>query len=264
MDYQHILFEAVQGVARLTLNRPDKLNSFIGAMHVELRHALDIVQSDASIRVLVITGAGRAFCAGQDLADPDMVIGTAPPDIGDVVEQNYKPLSLRLQNLRVPTVAMVNGVAAGAGASLALACDLVLAGKSARFIQAFIKIGLVPDAGGTFFLPRLVGEARAKAMALLGEPVTGEQAEAWGLIYKAVDDAALMDEAEALTAHLALQPTQAIARIKQAFLASGENDLATQLDLERELQQASGGTADFREGVRAFREKRAPVFTGRA
>ena len=261
---QAVIAEPRTGWMKIILNRPDKLNSLNPALHAGVVAALDAAEADPACRAILLTGAGRGFCAGQELGAEVMPgpNGEAP-DIRAILNR-WNPVVRRIRGMKLPVVCAVNGVAAGAGANLALACDLVLAGKSVRFIQAFIKIGLVPDAGGTFFLPRLVGEARAKAMALLGEPVSGEQAEAWGMIYKAVDDAALMDEAEALTAHLALQPTQAIARIKQAFLASGENDLATQLDLERELQQASGGTADFREGVRAFREKRAPVFTGRA
>ena len=180
MKYENILFEITDGIARLTLNRPDKLNSFTGDMHAELRAALDAIQADKSVRVLVLTGAGRAFCAGQDLADPDMAaVGGKMPDIGNVVDKNYKPLVLRLQNLRVPTLAAVNGIAAGAGASVALACDLVVASKSASFLQAFSKIGLVPDTGGTWFLPQRVGMARAMGLAMLADKLPAEKAADW-------------------------------------------------------------------------------------
>ena len=191
MAYENILYVVQSGVARITLNRPDKLNSFTSAMHAELRAALDEVQADRSARVLVLTGAGRGFCAGQDLSDPEVqfVEGQMPPDMGDIVEKNYKPLILRLQNLRVPTIAAVNGVAAGAGASLALACDLVIATKSASFLQAFSKIGLIPDTGGTWFLPQRVGMARAMGLALLAEKLPAQKAADWGLIWSAVEDA---------------------------------------------------------------------------
>ncbi|MFZ4624977.1 MAG: enoyl-CoA hydratase-related protein, partial [Rhodoferax sp.] len=188
MTYQTIRFEVQDSIARLTLNRPDKLNSFTTAMQAELRSALDTVQNDTSIRVLVLTGAGRAFCAGQDLADPEMAVGPMLPDIGNVIEKYYKPLILALQNLRVPTVAAVNGIAAGAGASLALACDLVIAAKSASFLQAFSKIGLIPDTGGTWFLPQRVGMARALGLALLADKLPAEKAAEWGLIWQVVDD----------------------------------------------------------------------------
>ena len=263
MSYQNILFEVTNGVARLTLNRPDKLNSFTGAMHAELRAALATVQTDKSIRVLVISGAGRAFCAGQDLADPDMAMGPLQPDIGNVIEENYKPLILGLQNLRVATVAMVNGIAAGAGASLALACDLVIAAKSAYFLQAFSKIGLIPDTGGTWFLPQRVGMARAMGLAMLGDRLSAEQAEVWGLIWKCVDDDKLMAEAEKLALHFSNAPTRGLARTKQALYASSGNNLEQQLELERSCQQELGFGHDYREGVAAFMEKRSPKFTGK-
>ena len=258
-----VITEPRNGWMKIILNRPEKLNALNPDLHAGVVAALDAAEADPGCRALLLTGAGRGFCAGQELGEEVMPgpNGEAP-DVRAILNR-WNPVVRRIRGMRIPVVCAVNGVAAGAGANIALACDLVLAARSARFIQSFIKIGLVPDAGGSFFLPRLVGEARAKALAMLGEPVTAEQAEAWGMIYKAVDDAALMAEAEALAAHLALQPTEALGRIKQAFLASGENDLATQLDLERELQQESAGTNDFREGVRAFQEKRAPAFTGR-
>ena len=262
MTYQNIRFEARDGIARLTLNRPDKLNSFNGAMHAELRAALDGVQHDKSIRVLVITGAGRGFCAGQDLADPDMAMGPLQPDIGNVVEHHYKPLILALQNLRVPTVAMVNGIAAGAGASLALACDLVIAGKSAAFLQAFSKIGLIPDTGGTWFLPQRVGMARAMGLALLAEKLPAEKAAEWGLIWQAVEDSDLAATVDQLAAQLAAMPTKALVRTRAAMHAAPNHTLEQQLNMEGGFMRELGWSPDFAEGVAAFMEKRAPKFTG--
>jgi 2-(1,2-epoxy-1,2-dihydrophenyl)acetyl-CoA isomerase len=262
MTYQNIRFEARDGITRLTLNRPDKLNSFNGAMHAELRAALDVVQHDKSIRVLVITGAGRGFCAGQDLADPDMAMGPLQPDIGNVVEHNYKPLILALQNLRVPTVAMVNGIAAGAGASLALACDLVIAGKSAAFLQAFSKIGLIPDTGGTWFLPQRVGMARAMGLALLADKLPAEKAAEWGLIWQAVEDSDLAATVDQLAAQLAAMPTKALVRTRQAMHAAPNHTLEQQLNMEGGFMRELGWSPDFAEGVAAFMEKRAPRFTG--
>jgi len=262
MTYQNILFEAQNGIARLTLNRPDKLNSFTGAMHTELRAALATVQTDKSIRVLVITGAGRAFSAGQDLADPDMAMGPMQPDIGNVVEENYKPLILGLQNLRVPTVAMVNGIAAGAGASLALACDLVIAAKSAYFLQAFSKIGLIPDTGGTWFLPQRVGMARAMGLAMLADKLPADKAEQWGLIWQAVDDADLVATVNKLAATLSTMPTKALVRTRTAMHAAPNHTLEQQLSLEGGFMRELGWSADFAEGVAAFMQKRAPKFTG--
>ncbi len=262
MNYQNIRFEAQDGIARLTLNRPDKLNSFNGAMHTELRTALDGVQHDKSIRVLVITGAGRGFCAGQDLADPDMAMGPLQPDIGNVVEHNYKPLILALQNLRVPTVAQVNGIAAGAGASLALACDLVIAAKSAAFLQAFSKIGLIPDTGGTWFLPQRVGMARAMGLALLAEKLPAEKAAEWGLIWQAVDDSELVSTVDKLAAQLAAMPTKALVRTRAAMHAAPNHTLEQQLNMEGGFMRELGWSPDFAEGVAAFMEKRLPKFTG--
>src|SRR5215831_1313645 len=194
MSYANILFSTDNGIARITLNRPDKLNAFNDALHADIRDALAQVKADASVRVLLLTGAGRGFCAGQDLADRAVRPGSEAVDIGASIERNYKPLVLALRALPMPVVCAVNGVAAGAGANLALACDIVIAARSASFIEAFCKIGLLPDAGGTYFLPRLVGVARARGMALLGDKVSAEQAEAWGLIWKAIDDDRLMAE----------------------------------------------------------------------
>jgi len=263
MTYQNIRFEVqTGGIARLTLNRPDKLNSFTGAMNAEIRAALDTVQADKTVRVLVISGAGRAFCAGQDLADPEMAMGPMLPDIGNVVEQYYKPLILALQNLRVPTVAMVNGIAAGAGASLALACDLIIAAKSAYFLQAFSKIGLIPDTGGTWFLPQRVGMARAMGLAMLADKLPAEKAQDWGLIWQAVDDAELAPTVDKLAAQLAAMPTKALVRTRAAMHAAPNHTLEQQLSLEAGFMRELGWSPDFAEGVAAFMEKRAPKFTG--
>lgn len=263
MSYEHLLFDVRDGVARITLNRPDRLNSFNDAMHAQLRDALDRVRSDASVRVLLLTGAGRGFCAGQDLGDRAVAPGGAPVDLGASIERNYLPLILALRSLPMPVVCAVNGVAAGAGANLALACDLVIAAKSASFIQAFCRIGLVPDSGGTYWLPRLVGTARAMGLAMLGEKLPAEQAEAWGLIWRCVDDAALAGTVDALVAQLAKAPTKGLAAIKQALHAADGNSLEQQLALERDLQRALGYSDDYREGVAAFIAKRPPQFTGR-
>jgi 2-(1,2-epoxy-1,2-dihydrophenyl)acetyl-CoA isomerase len=259
--HDELLVEQREGWRILTLNRPDRLNSFNGAMHGALARALDEAGSDPECRAVLLTGAGRAFCAGQDLSDP--ATSGSMSDLGKPIEEFYNPLIRRLRRLPKPVVCAVNGVAAGAGANIALACDIVLAARSAKFIQAFAKIGLVPDSGGTFFLPRLVGSARARGLALLGEPLAAEKAEDWGLIWKVVDDDQLRSEAEALTAHLAIQPTQALALIKQALEAASVNDLEKQLDLERDYQRLAGRTPDYAEGTRAFLEKRKPNFTGR-
>lgn len=264
MQYENIQFAVEAGIARLTLNRPDKLNSFTGEMHAELRDALDRVQADKAARVLVLTGAGRAFCAGQDLADPEMAAGTDGrlPDIGNVVEKNYKPLVLRLQNLRVPTIAAVNGIAAGAGASVALACDLVVATKSASFLQAFSKIGLVPDTGGTWFLPQRVGMARAVGLAMLADKLPAEKAADWGLIWAAYDDTEFVAKVDALAAQLAAMPTKALVRTRQAMHAAPGHTLEQQLSFEGGFMRELGWSPDYAEGVAAFMEKRAPKFTG--
>ena len=262
MDYQHILFSVADGIARLTLNRPARLNSFIVAMHEEVRDALARVASDRSVRVLVLTGAGRAFCAGQDLADRSVAPGGAPPDLGESIERYYGPLVLALRRLPIPVLCAVNGAAAGAGANIALACDIVIAARSASFLEAFCKLGLLPDTGGTNFLPRLLGTARATGLAMLGDKLSGEQAAAWGLIWKCVDDDQLAAETEALARHFASAPTLGLARTKQALQASGLNTLEQQLDLERDGMRELGRSADYREGVAAFMDKRAPRFVG--
>lgn len=258
-----ILVDRRDGWRIITLNRPERLNSFNEAMHRELAAALAEAEADPACRALMLTGAGRGFCAGQDLSDRVMSDQSAPPDLGLTIEKLYNPLIRTLRKMRLPIVCAVNGVAAGAGANIAFACDIVIAARSAKFIQSFAKIGLIPDAGGTYVLPRLIGAARARGFAMLAEPVPAEKAESWGLIWKMVDDADLRAEAEALTAHLATQPTQGLAMIKQALNASPANTLDAQLDLERDLQQNAGRTPDYAEGVRAFMEKRAPKFSGR-
>ncbi|SNZ07306.1 2-(1,2-epoxy-1,2-dihydrophenyl)acetyl-CoA isomerase PaaG [Cohaesibacter gelatinilyticus] len=264
MSEAPILVNRQDGYVILTLNRPDKLNSFNEEMHKALMAALVDVEQDESCRALVLTASGKGFCAGQDLGDrvkPDP--NAPPPDLTQTIEAYYNPLIRKLRSLSIPVVCAVNGVAAGAGANIALACDIVLAAKRAKFLQAFAKIGLVPDSGGTYFLPRLLGDARARALCLLAEPISAEKAEEWGLIYRAVDDEALMEEAIALAKHLATQPTIGLGLIKQALNASASNSLDEQLDLERDYQGEAGRTPDYIEGVMAFMEKRAPNFTGR-
>ena len=263
MTYETILFELTGGIARLTLNRPDRLNSFNSAMHAEVRDALARLASDGSARVLVLTGAGRGFCAGQDLNDRAVAPDGAGVDLGDSIEKNYKPLVLTLRGLPLPVIAAVNGVAAGAGANIALACDMVIAAKSASFVQAFAKLGLVPDSGGTWFLPRLLGNARALGLAFLGDKLSAEQAAQWGLIWKCVDDAELTKTVDELARHLATAPTRGLARTKQAIYQSWSHSLEEQLDVERDYQRELGKSADYAEGVAAFTAKRPPKFTGR-
>ena len=258
-----ILHTSVAGIVRVTLNRPERLNSFTTTMHEELRDALAAVKADASARVLLLTGAGRGFCAGQDLSDRAVAPGDAPVDLGASIEANYRPLVLALQSFPMPVVCAVNGVAAGAGANIALACDLVIAAKSASFIQAFCKIGLIPDSGGTFFLPRLVGTARAMGLAMLGDKLSAQQAADWGLIWKCVDDADLASTVDALLAQLAQAPTRGLVATRRALHASSNTTIEAQLDLERDLQRELGYSADYREGVGAFLAKRPPQFTGK-
>ncbi len=262
MNYQSILFSVTDGIARLTLNRPDKLNSFTSAMHAEVRDALGRVSGEGA-RVLVLTGAGRGFCAGQDLSDRAVAPGAKGADLGESIEKNYTPLVLALRALPMPVIAAVNGVAAGAGANIALACDLVVAARSASFVQAFCRLGLVPDSGGTWSLPRLVGNARALGLALLGDKLPAAQAAEWGLIWRCVEDAELAATVEALAAQLAAAPTLGLARTKQAIYGAWDRTLAEQLDLERDLQRELGWSRDYAEGVAAFIEKRTPRFVGR-
>ncbi|MDB5919139.1 MAG: 2-(1,2-epoxy,2-dihydrophenyl)acetyl-CoA isomerase [Massilia sp.] len=262
MNYQSILFQIENGIARLTLNRPDKLNSFTKAMHLEVRHALALTATDPSVRVLVLTGAGRGFCAGQDLSDRAVEPGAKGIDLGESVEQYYAPLVLSLRALPIPVICAVNGVAAGAGANLALACDIVLAAKSASFIEAFCKLGLIPDTGGTWHLPRLIGQARATGLAMLGEKLSAERAEEWGLIWKCVPDEALMDQAMAMAEHFSTAPTKGLAFTKKALQASWANTLPEQLKLEGEMMRELGYSHDYREGVAAFVAKRPANFRG--
>lgn len=262
MAEQTILVSHTEGVTRLTLNRPDKLNAFNRAMHLELRGALEAAAADANCRVILITGAGRAFSAGQDLADSSVNQGGGV-DAGSALETLYNPLIKLLTTIEKPVIAAVNGVAAGASANIALACDIVIAAKSASFLQAFMRIGLIPDAGGTYTLTHLVGPARARGLAMLAEPLPAEKAEAWGLIWKAVDDATFEAEVAALASKLAKAPTYALGLAKKAIAAAGNNTLAQQLDLERDLQTLAGASPDSKEGVQAFLEKRPARFTGR-
>jgi len=262
MTYESIQFKIENGIALLTLSRPDRLNSFTQAMHLEVRDALDKLQADRSVRVLVLTGAGRGFCAGQDLSDRAVDPGAPSVDLGESVEKFYAPLVLTLKNLPMPVICAVNGVAAGAGANLALACDIVLAAKSASFIEAFSKLGLIPDTGGTWHLPRLIGHARAMGLALLGEKLSAEKAEEWGLIWRCVPDEALMGEALAMAEHFAAAPTKGLAFTKRAIQASYTNTLEDQLQLEAGMMRELGYSHDYREGVAAFMAKRPAQFKG--
>jgi 2-(1,2-epoxy-1,2-dihydrophenyl)acetyl-CoA isomerase len=262
MSYGTIVLEIGDGAARLTLNRPERLNSFTVEMHEEVAAALDRVENDASIRALLLTGAGRGFCAGQDLADRTIAPGTEPVDLGHSVETYYAPLVSRLAGMAKPVICAVNGVAAGAGANIALACDIVIAARSARFIQSFANIGLIPDSGGTWVLPRLIGQARALGLALTGEPLSAEKAESWGLIWKCVDDDTLAAEADALLRRFASGPTRGLAATKRAIRNATLKTLDDELLVERDLMRELGNSDDYREGVAAFMAKRPPQFTG--
>jgi len=262
MSYNTIKFDISGGAARLTLNRPDRLNSFTVEMHEEVRDALDKVEADASVRTLFLTGAGRGFCAGQDLSDRAVAPGSDAVDLGESVEKRYNPLIRTLTSLPMPVVCAVNGVAAGAGASIAFACDIVIAAKSAKFIMSFANIGLVPDSGGSWAMPRLVGQARALGMALTGEPVSAEKAADWGLVWKCVDDDQLADETNALIEKFASAPTRGLAETKKLIRGAFSRPLDEQLDLERDQMRALGASDDYKEGVDAFMNKRKPNFTG--
>lgn len=258
-----ILSEVEQGVMTITLNRPDRLNSFNDLMHQQLAACLTQAERDENVRCLLITGAGRGFCAGQDLNDRNVDPSGPAPDLGLSVERFYNPLVRRLAALPKPVIAAVNGVAAGAGATLALGCDIVLAARSANFVMAFSKLGLVPDCGGSWFLPRVAGRARAMGLALLGEKLSAEQAAQWGMIWQLVEDAELADTSRQLARHLATQPTFGLGLIKKALQASETNGLDAQLELERDYQRLAGRSDDYREGVSAFLAKRPPQFSGK-
>lgn len=259
MTYESITVNSAAGVAHITLNRPDRLNSFTKAMHAELRDALADL-GDA--RVIVLTGAGRGFCAGQDLNDRAVAPGEAV-DLGETVEESWNPLVRTLANLPQPVIARVNGVAAGAGANIALACDIVIAARSAKFIQSFSALGLIPDSGGSWHLPRLVGQSRALGLALTGEPLSAEKAADWGLIWKAVEDDQLDAEVDAVAAKLASLPPLGLSAIKQIVRTSWSRSLDQELDLQRDEMRRLGFTEDYREGVAAFLEKRPAKFRGR-
>ena len=263
MTYKTLLFDVTDDVAILTLNRPDALNAITAEMHEDLRDVFDrLEKGEVPARCLLITGAGRGFCSGADLQNVLPSDGGAP-DLGRLLEADYNPLIKRIRNLGMPVIAAVNGAAAGAGMSLAMACDLILAARSATFFQAFASIGLVPDAGSSYFLPRLISRAKAARMMMLAEKISAEQAEEWGLVSNVVDDETLMDEAMTVARKLALGPTAALTSIRRLIFASESNSLAEQLDLERDLQQRAGYGEDFDEGVKSFLEKRKPVFKGR-
>lgn len=264
MSEPTVLIDTRASVRWITLNRPSALNSFTAAMHGELLAALNAAASDASVRAVVLTGAGRGFCAGQDLNDPDMAAPEGqPPDVGAVIERHYRPLATRVRSMPVPVIAAVNGVAAGAGANFALCCDFVLAGRSAAFIQAFTKIGLVPDCGGSWLLPRLIGRARALGYAMSGDKMPAEEAERLGLIWRCIDDATLTDEAQQLAQRLAAMPARALAETRRVLDAASTLDFGAAVGLEAQTQRELGRGHDFAEGVAAFLAKRTPNFTDR-
>lgn len=262
MMADEILVSTVKGVCEITLNRPNQLNAFNDTMHHALKAALEEARDDDTVRTIILTGSGRGFCAGQDLGERDPEKMSGPPDLAYTLETYYNPLIRLIRSVNKPVICAVNGVAAGAGANIAVACDIVLAKKSAKFIQAFCRLGLVPDSGGTWTVTRLLGEARAKALMLTGQPITAEEAASFGLIWKTTDDDCLMDEARALAATFAEAPTFGLGLTKQAIQAASTNSLDQQLDLERDLQSRAGRSPDYAEGVTAFLHKRKPSYTG--
>ncbi len=262
MAFKNIEYAQDKAVATLRLNRPDSLNSFTADMHAEVYEVLSAAAADPAVRAVLLTGNGRGFCAGQDLNDRSVAPGEGPPNLGESVDKYYNPLIRLLTGMPKPVICAVNGVAAGAGANIALACDIVIAARSASFIETFCKLGLIPDSGGTWILPRVVGMARARGLAMLGPKISAEQAASWGMIWQCVDDEQLLPTALSLAEHLATQPTRGFGFIKQALLQSSVNSLDQQLELEKQLMQAAGQTADYQEGVRAFLEKRPAVYRG--
>lgn len=260
--YKTISLQIEAGAAFLTLNRPDRLNSFTVEMHEEMQSALTKIEGDQNVRALLLTGSGRGFCAGQDLNDRAVAPGSEPADLGYSCETYWNPMVRRLSEMPIPVICAVNGVAAGAGANLALACDIVIAAQSAKFIQSFANIGLIPDSGGSWILPRLIGQARAMAITLTGEPVSAKKAESWGMIYRVVENEALLEEATALTKRLASGPTKGLSETKKRIRLSPLNTLQEELDLERDAMRMLGNSKDYAEGVSAFLEKRKPVFSG--
>lgn len=263
MSFETLIFEIDGNIARITLNRPDRINAITAKMHEELREVFSELEKPGAARCVILTGAGRGFCSGQDLADRKAPTPGERRDLSQSIQQNYNPLVKRMAALPIPILSAVNGVAAGAGASLALAADIVLAGHNTKFVQAFVNIGLVPDAGGTYVLPRRAGLAKAMGMTLLGTPITGRQAADWGLIWDSVEDESLLADAEAMAKTLAAKAPVALAAIKKTMRASLENSFVEQLDMEAEYQRICGYTDDYQEGIASFLEKRAPQFQGK-
>lgn len=262
LDFSHIDYRADNGIARITLNRPERLNAFVPSMPLEIKAAVEAAGKDKSVRVLAITGAGRGFCAGADLSAGTASVPEEERDAGKLLETEYNPMILAMRDSQKPIVALVNGPCAGAGMSLALACDIIIAAESAIFLQAFCNIGLVPDAGSTWYLPRTVGRARALGMALLGDKISAREAADWGLIWKTVEDDALAAEGDKVLSKLASGPTRGLGLIRRAIQESFGLSLREQLDLERDSQRVAGSTRDFAEGVQAFLEKRPANFSG--
>ncbi|SPL69601.1 2-(1,2-epoxy-1,2-dihydrophenyl)acetyl-CoA isomerase PaaG [Acinetobacter stercoris] len=262
MDYQTILVKEENAVGYLTFNRPKQLNSFNETMHKEVAGVLKSWSDNQQIRAVVISAEGRGFCAGQDLNDRVVDPNADAPDLGLSIEKYYNPLIKMITQMPKPVICAVNGVAAGAGANIALACDIVIAAKSASFIQAFCRLGLVPDSGGTWFLPRLVGRARAMGLAMLGDKISAEQAMNLGMIWQVCEDAELQEQTKQMAQHLAVQPTYGLSLIKKAINSAAHNTLDEQLVLERDLQRMAGRSEDYREGVQAFMQKRTPQYKG--